>query len=72
MPCQYVPQAPGFAGSAAAGRSGGIIAPIVIGVLISMNLPLTWNFGLMAIPAVIAALAIWLVTTDNPVKDPAI
>ena len=69
---QYYPieiSSTGVGWASAAGRSGGIIAPIVIGVLISMNLPLTWNFGLMAIPAVIAALAIWLVTTDNPVKD---
>ncbi len=39
------------------GRSGAILAPIVIGVLVSMNLPLRYNFMAIALPAIIAMIA---------------
>jgi AAHS family benzoate transporter-like MFS transporter len=43
------------------GRSGAILAPIVIGVLVSMRLPLQQNFIAIAIPAVIGMVAVLLV-----------
>ena len=43
------------------GRTGAILAPIVIGALVGMALPLQQNFIAIAIPAVIAALAVMLI-----------
>ena len=43
------------------GRSGAILAPILIGMLVSMALPLQYNFLAIAIPAVIAAISISMV-----------
>ena len=43
------------------GRAGAILAPIVIGVIVGMNLPLEKNFMAIAIPAAIAAISILLV-----------
>ena len=43
------------------GRGGAILAPIVIGALVAMQLPLEQNFMAIAIPAVIAGLAIAMV-----------
>ncbi|MBK6714164.1 MAG: MFS transporter [Burkholderiales bacterium] len=43
------------------GRSGAILAPIVIGSLVAMQLPLQQNFLAIAIPAVIAAVAVLLI-----------
>jgi hypothetical protein len=43
------------------GRSGAILAPIVIGTLVGMALPLEQNFIAIAIPAVIALIAVGLV-----------
>jgi AAHS family benzoate transporter-like MFS transporter len=43
------------------GRAGAILAPIVIGVLVGMALPLQQNFIAIAIPAVIAAAAVMLI-----------
>ncbi|MEO7160526.1 MAG: MFS transporter, partial [Polaromonas sp.] len=37
--------------------SGAILAPIVIGTLVGMSLPLQQNFMAIAIPAVIAMIA---------------
>jgi len=58
------------------GRSGAILAPIAIGALVAMNLPLQQNFFAIAIPALVAVVAIALVdhgrsassesTTDVP------
>ena len=49
------------------GRSGAILAPIVIGTLVGMALPLQQNFIAIAIPAVIAVIAVGLVTSDAAV-----
>ncbi|MFC0252864.1 MFS transporter [Massilia consociata] len=46
------------------GRMGAILAPIVIGTLIGMSLPLQTNFLVIAVPAVIAALAAALIRHD--------
>lgn len=43
------------------GRAGAILAPIVIGVIVGMRLPLEQNFMAIAIPAAIAAITILLV-----------
>lgn len=43
------------------GRSGAILAPILIGVLVGMNLPLEQNFVAIAIPAVIGMAAVLLI-----------
>lgn len=43
------------------GRSGAILAPIVIGVLVGMNLPLQQNFVAIAMPAVIGMIAVLLI-----------
>lgn len=47
------------------GRSGAILAPIVIGTLVGLALPLQQNFLAIAIPAVIAALAVSLIKHDR-------
>jgi AAHS family benzoate transporter-like MFS transporter len=47
------------------GRSGAILAPIVIGVLVSLNLPLQQNFVAIAIPAVIGMIAVLLINHDR-------
>jgi MFS transporter, AAHS family, benzoate transport protein len=43
------------------GRSGAILAPIVIGTLVGMALPLQQNFIAIALPAVIAAVAVAMI-----------
>jgi AAHS family benzoate transporter-like MFS transporter len=43
------------------GRSGAILAPIVIGALVGMNLPLQQNFMAIAIPAVLGMIAVLLI-----------
>lgn len=43
------------------GRSGAILAPIVIGALVGMNLPLQQNFVAIAIPALIGMIAVLLI-----------
>ncbi|SDV46183.1 MFS transporter [Chitinasiproducens palmae] len=51
----------GIGWASGVGRSGAILAPIVIGVLVAMSLPLHQNFLAMAVPAVIAAAAVSLI-----------
>lgn len=58
---QFYPMAvrsTGIGFASGVGRSGAILAPIVIGSLVAMSLPLQMNFIAIAIPAVIAALAV--------------
>lgn len=43
------------------GRSGAILAPILIGVLVGMQMPLQMNFVAIAVPGLIAALAVALI-----------
>jgi AAHS family benzoate transporter-like MFS transporter len=52
----------GIGWASGVGRSGAILAPIVIGTLVGMALPLQQNFLAMAIPAVIAALSVSLIS----------
>jgi len=61
---QYYPAAirsTGIGWASGVGRSGAILAPIVIGTLVGMALPLQQNFQAMAIPAVIAAVSVALI-----------
>ena len=57
---QFYPMAirsTGIGFASGVGRSGAILAPIVIGALVAVELPLQMNFIAIAIPAVIAAVA---------------
>ncbi|MEG1679520.1 MAG: hypothetical protein RR326_05455, partial [Stenotrophomonas sp.] len=47
------------------GRAGAILAPIVIGTIVGMNLSLQANFMAIAIPAVVAAVTILLIQHDR-------
>ncbi|MDR6535245.1 aromatic acid/H+ symport family MFS transporter [Variovorax soli] len=47
------------------GRSGAILAPILIGTLVGMNLPLQQNFMAIAIPAVIGMVAVLCVNHER-------
>jgi AAHS family benzoate transporter-like MFS transporter len=51
------------------GRSGAILAPIVIGFLVSKALPLQQNFVAIAVPGVIAMLAVCLIDTRRSRND---
>ncbi|WP_373986930.1 MFS transporter [Duganella sp. BuS-21] len=51
----------GIGWASGVGRSGAILAPIVIGTLVGMALPLEHNFVAIAIPAVIATIAVSLI-----------
>lgn len=53
------------------GRSGAILAPIVIGVLVGMNLPLQQNFVAIAIPAVIGMVAVLLIDHRRSAVHPS-
>lgn len=54
-------RATGIGWALGVGRSGAILAPILIGTLVGMALPLEQNFMAIAIPAAIAAITISLV-----------
>lgn len=61
---QFYPMAirsTGIGFASGVGRSGAILAPIVIGMLVAMALPLQQNFIAIAIPAVIAAVAVAMI-----------
>jgi len=61
---QFYPMAvrgTGIGWASGVGRAGAILAPIVIGVLVGMALPLQQNFLAIALPAVLAALAVSLI-----------
>ena len=61
---QFYPMAvrsTGIGWASGVGRSGAILAPIVIGTLVGMALPLQQNFIAIAIPAVIAMAAVAMI-----------
>ena len=61
---QFYPMAvrsTGIGWASGVGRSGAILAPIVIGTLVGMALPLEQNFMAISIPAVIATIAVLLI-----------
>jgi MFS transporter, AAHS family, benzoate transport protein len=51
------------------GRSGAILAPILIGVLVGMKLPLQQNFIAIAVPAVIGMIAVLLINHDRSASE---
>ncbi|SAK47222.1 major facilitator transporter [Caballeronia catudaia] len=59
----------GIGWASGVGRSGAILAPIVIGFLVSKALPLQQNFVAIAIPGVIAMLAVCLINARRPRRD---
>lgn len=61
---QFYPMAirsTGIGFASGVGRSGAILAPIVIGMLVAMALPLQQNFIAIAVPAALAALAVAMI-----------
>ena len=61
---QYYPVAvrsTGIGWASAVGRTGAIVGPIVIGMLLGMELPHKWNFIAVAIPGIIGAMAIFFI-----------
>ncbi len=61
---QFYPMAvrsTGIGWASGVGRSGAILAPILIGTLVGLNLPLERNFMAIAIPAAIAAIAVAMI-----------
>lgn len=77
-------RATGIGWASGVGRSGAILAPIVIGMLVSLKLPLPQNFLAMAVPAIVATLAVLmidhrrsasarqLVAVSGPIEDGAL
>jgi AAHS family benzoate transporter-like MFS transporter len=55
----------GIGWASGVGRSGAILAPIVIGTLVGMSLPLQQNFLAIAIPAVVATIAVSLIRHER-------
>ncbi|WOE30861.1 MULTISPECIES: MFS transporter [unclassified Acinetobacter] len=58
---QYYPVAvrsTGIGWASAVGRTGAIVGPIVIGMLLGMELPHKWNFIAVALPGIVGAFAI--------------
>ena len=61
---QYYPstvRSTGMGWASGIGRIGAIVGPVLTGALLTMNLPHQMNFFAIAIPGLIAALAIFLV-----------
>ena len=54
-------RATGLGWALGVGRAGAILAPIVIGMLVAMQLPLQQNFMAVAVPALLAMVAILLI-----------
>jgi len=71
---QFYPMAvrsTGIGWASGVGRSGAILAPIVIGMLVAMHLPLQQNFLVIAVPALIAALAVTCIDHRRCASAPA-
>ncbi len=62
-------RATGIGWASGVGRSGAILAPIVIGTLVGMALPPAQNFMAIALPAVIAAIAVSLIDHRRATED---
>jgi MFS transporter, AAHS family, benzoate transport protein len=59
----------GIGWASGVGRSGAILAPIVIGFLVSKALPLQQNFIAIAIPGLVAMFAVCLIQTRRSSPD---
>ena len=65
---QYYPieiRSTGLGWASGIGRLGGILGPTLGGVILALNLPLNQNFMVLAIPAVIAAVAIAFINEEK-------
>ncbi|WP_338761046.1 MFS transporter [Massilia sp. METH4] len=58
-------RATGIGWASGVGRSGAILAPIAIGTLVGLALPLQHNFAAIAVPAVIATVAVALIRHER-------
>ncbi len=68
---QYYPttvRSTGMGWASGIGRIGAIVGPVLTGALLTMNLPHQMNFLVIAIPGVIAALAIFMVNLQASVE----
>ncbi|WP_168379608.1 MFS transporter [Acinetobacter cumulans] len=71
---QYYPttvRSTGMGWASGIGRIGAIVGPVLTGALLTMNLPHQMNFLVIAIPGVIAALAIFMVNLQASVEASA-
>ena len=69
---QYYPttvRSTGMGWASGVGRIGAIVGPVLTGALLTMNLPHQMNFLVIAVPGVIAALAIFLVNLQASVES---
>lgn len=69
---QYYPLAvrsTGIGWASAVGRTGAIVGPICIGMLLGMELPHKWNFIAVAIPALIGAIAVFMIRVPKNVPE---
>jgi AAHS family benzoate transporter-like MFS transporter len=62
----------GIGWASGVGRIGGILGPILGGVLLSMELPLEANFAVFAIPGAIGALAICFISLKSAYVAPVV
>ena len=72
---QYYPstvRSTGMGWESGIGRIGAIVGPVLTGALLTMNLPHQMNFFAIAIPGVIAALAIFMVNLKASVDAKAL
>lgn len=72
---QYYPstvRSTGMGWASGIGRIGAIVGPVLTGALLTMNLPHQMNFFAIAIPGLIAALAIFLVNLKTSVDGQAL
>ncbi|MCL6231568.1 MFS transporter [Acinetobacter amyesii] len=68
---QYYPttvRSTGMGWASGIGRIGAIVGPVLTGALLTMNLPHQMNFLVIAIPSVIASLAIFMVNLQASVE----
>ena len=69
---QYYPLAvrsTGIGWASAVGRSGAIIGPILIGMLLGMDLPHQYNFIAVGLPLLVVALAVTLIGKQDKAED---
>ena len=69
---QYYPVAvrsTGIGWASAVGRSGAIIGPILIGMLLGMDLPHQYNFIAVGIPLLVVAIAVTLISKQDQAEE---
>ena len=69
---QYYPLAvrsTGIGWASAVGRSGAIIGPILIGMLLGMDLPHQYNFIAVGLPLLVVALAVTLISKKDQAEE---